>query len=192
MGNHLHKYSVFAHPDRGSFVAYFLGGVVPLLALGVLIERYVLSAVAVSDQFLAIGSFWVVCLFAAICFLSLSSFLMLRRLVNESLAKSQALAHYDPLTGLPNRRMFQERLEETLQRAQSRGSHVAVCFLDLDRFKRVNDTLGHNSGDGLLIQIAERLVGNVRLNDFVGRLDDDEPQLAVSRLGPRSPGSRIC
>lgn len=84
------------------------------------------------------------------------------------------LAHKDALTGLHNRASFQERLQEMLARAKRTGSEVAVLCLDLDRFKAVNDTLGHPVGDALLRKVAERLQGTVREGDVVARLGGDE------------------
>ena len=84
------------------------------------------------------------------------------------------LAQKDALTGLQNRASFQERLQETLARAKRTGSQVAVLCLDLDRFKAVNDTLGHPVGDALLRKVAERLQSTVREGDVVARLGGDE------------------
>ena len=100
------------------------------------------------------------------------------------------LAHYDHLTDLPNRAYFTQALERTLEHAQ--GSHwlVGVLFIDLDRFKAVNDTLGHAAGDALLQQVADRLLKCVRARDVVGRLGGDEYALLLPALEqPEHAGS---
>ncbi len=84
------------------------------------------------------------------------------------------LARYDSLTGLPNRNMFLGELDRTIARAARQGSEFAVCFIDLDRFKTINDTLGHDAGDELLKVMAERLRTAVRKSDLVARLGGDE------------------
>ena len=84
------------------------------------------------------------------------------------------LAFYDPLTGLSNRRLFKNRLEKAVKSVQRSNTSIALLFLDLDQFKRVNDTLGHDVGDSLLKEIANRLDQNVRENDTVSRIGGDE------------------
>jgi diguanylate cyclase (GGDEF)-like protein/PAS domain S-box-containing protein len=86
----------------------------------------------------------------------------------------QHLAHYDALTGLPNRTLFYDTLKKSLLRGSHEKWQLAVMFLDVDHFKNVNDTLGHAVGDKLLADLANRLVGCVRLRDTVGRLGGDE------------------
>ncbi len=86
----------------------------------------------------------------------------------------QHLAHFDPLTKLPNRLLFRDRLQRALVAADRRKSMVALMLLDLDRFKNINDTLGHGAGDKLLIQVSERLAKSVRQSDTVARLGGDE------------------
>ena len=83
-------------------------------------------------------------------------------------------ANYDALTGLPNRRLFRDRLSEEVKRTQRHGSTLALLFIDLDRFKEVNDIHGHDVGDCLLIQAAERIQSSVRASDTVSRQGGDE------------------
>jgi diguanylate cyclase (GGDEF)-like protein len=106
----------------------------------------------------------------------------LRRSAEEA---AKRLAHYDTLTNLPNRALFLDRLAQELQRAQRSGSKVAVLLLDLDHFKEVNDTLGHDEGDRLLVQAGERVRGSVRQSDTVARLGGDEFVVILSDLGDR-------
>ncbi len=100
--------------------------------------------------------------------------------IGQFMARKQAeerirhLANYDELTGLPNRSMFQERLHHALAQAQRHARPLAVLFIDLDRFKNINDTLGHEAGDRVLREVAERLRACLRDSDTVGRLGGDE------------------
>lgn len=84
------------------------------------------------------------------------------------------LASYDTLTGLPNRRLFRDRLEQAIRQASRHPQHLALLYLDLDNFKRVNDSLGHDVGDILLCEVAKRLSNCVRKEDTVARLGGDE------------------
>jgi len=92
------------------------------------------------------------------------------------------LAHYDALTDLPNRLLFQDRCEHAIDKASRDRSHMAVLFLDLDGFKDINDTLGHPIGDKVLKVIAERLAATTRREDTVARLGGDEFTMVVEEL----------
>lgn len=92
-------------------------------------------------------------------------------------------AYHDVLTGLPNRALFMERLQRSLDRAKDRQDYLfAVLFLDVDRFKVVNDSLGHQVGDQLLVAIARRLEGSLRPGDMVARLGGDEFAIVLDHL----------
>jgi diguanylate cyclase (GGDEF)-like protein/PAS domain S-box-containing protein len=86
----------------------------------------------------------------------------------------ERIAHHDPLTGLPNRALLGERLREAIERDRQAGACSAVCYLDLDGFKAVNDRFGHPAGDRVLVEIAGRLEASVRAGDTVARLGGDE------------------
>lgn len=92
------------------------------------------------------------------------------------------LAHYDPLTGLPNRTQFTERLKWTIEVAHRDNQQAALMFLDLDRFKLINDTLGHQAGDQLLIEFAKRMTDSVREVDTVSRLAGDEFTIILNHI----------
>jgi diguanylate cyclase (GGDEF)-like protein/PAS domain S-box-containing protein len=102
--------------------------------------------------------------------------LLLRDITEQKRAEGQLdrMAHYDMLTKLPNRRLLHDRLQQAIAQARRRKTTVALLFLDLDRFKQVNDTLGHDVGDLLLAEAASRLVGCVREADTVSRQAGDE------------------
>ncbi len=97
------------------------------------------------------------------------------------------LAYHDSLTGLPNRTWLREELDRALARAVRHGRVLAVMFLDIDHFKRINDTLGHSVGDQLLSGVADRLRHGLRRDDMLARTFDD-PDVALSRLG----GDEFC
>ncbi len=92
----------------------------------------------------------------------------------DAVAEIHRLAYYDPLTHLPNRRMLQDRLGQELAAVTRKRVHGAILFLDLDNFKSLNDTRGHDAGDQLLVEVARRLRAAVREGDIVGRLGGDE------------------
>jgi predicted signal transduction protein with EAL and GGDEF domain/FixJ family two-component response regulator len=97
--------------------------------------------------------------------------------------KIRRLAYFDPLTGMPNRLHFIERVDRELLRARRENRQLALLFLDLDGFKRINDTLGHSTGDFLLQSVAERLKEKLRASDIVERAGPDEFSLHFARLG---------
>lgn len=93
------------------------------------------------------------------------------------------LAYFDSLTGLPNRVLFKDRVTQALAHAARYKAKLAILFLDLDRFKVINDTLGHNIGDLLLKSVADRLADSVRHSDSVGRHAESESLTSLARLG---------
>jgi len=107
-------------------------------------------------------------------------------------AQIARLAHYDPLTDLPNRVLFQKDLSEALARRARAGGHLAVHFIDLDRFKTVNDTLGHPLGDDLLRIAAQRLRACVRDGDTVARLGGDEFAVVQNGLTDLTGATRLA
>ncbi|MBI3608268.1 MAG: EAL domain-containing protein [Nitrospirae bacterium] len=106
----------------------------------------------------------------------------LKDYAQESEQRFRHMAYYDPLTGLPNRTLFCDRLSQVLARARWRGTPIAVLFIDLDRFKLINDGLGHDVGDRLLRAVAERLAASVHDGDTVARLGGDEFTVLLPEL----------
>lgn len=108
--------------------------------------------------------------------------------IGQFMARRQAeervrhLAHYDELTGLPNRSMFNQRLAHALAQARRNDKPLAILFIDLDRFKNINDTLGHDAGDRVLKEVAERLRSCLRESDTAGRLGGDEFVVLIEEL----------
>lgn len=92
------------------------------------------------------------------------------------------LSEHDPLTNLMNRRAFDKQLENAMIKANRSGCKLALLFIDLDEFKQINDTYGHDAGDLVLVRIAQRLEGNIRESDFVGRLGGDEFVICLDLL----------
>jgi GGDEF domain-containing protein len=117
---------------------------------------------------------------------AISHFVATGKDVTERIAaerRLEYLANYDALTGLPNRSLLHDRLAQAIQRAHRLGKGVAVQFVDLDRFKLINDTLGHNAGDRVLIEAASRLRQCLRATDTVARLGGDEFILIQEGVG---------
>ncbi|MBN1773248.1 MAG: EAL domain-containing protein [Deltaproteobacteria bacterium] len=96
----------------------------------------------------------------------------------------ERLAYYDPVTGLPNRILFHDRLVQSIKRSRRYGRSLAVLFLDLDGFKRVNDTMGHGVGDRVLAEVGRRVAGVLRATDTVSRLGGDEFAVLLPDVTP--------
>jgi diguanylate cyclase (GGDEF)-like protein len=103
-----------------------------------------------------------------------------RKLTESRIAR---LAYFDGLTGLPNRESFQDRLRSEISRAEREGRRLAILFMDLDGFKSINDTLGHETGDLVLREAADRLRNVIRLSDLISRVDVDNADTQLARLG---------
>lgn len=94
----------------------------------------------------------------------------------------ELMAHYDPLTRLPNRTLFADRLLQAIARSRREKSLLAICFLDLDGFKPINDQFGHEAGDQILVEVANRIKNSIREEDTVSRHGGDEFALLMSNL----------
>src|SRR5262249_49357149 len=120
------------------------------------------------------------------------------RVIEDISARKQAeeelrrLAHHDSLTELPNRGLFHERLAHALAQARRSSKLLAVMFLDVDRFKLVNDTFGHAIGDLLLRQVAHRLTGCVRASDTVSRISGDEFGILIADMERPSDAQQVA
>ncbi|MDP5291130.1 EAL domain-containing protein [Oceanimonas sp. CHS3-5] len=112
--------------------------------------------------------------------------------IRENEDKVRRLAYYDPLTGLPNRRLLEDRLELAIRHANRSKQHLAVIFLDLDHFKQVNDTLGHAAGDELLLDVSRRIRARLREDDTLARLGGDEFIVLLPELNETDEASRVA
>ncbi|HEY3327797.1 MAG TPA: EAL domain-containing protein [Novimethylophilus sp.] len=101
-------------------------------------------------------------------------------------------ANFDPLTNLPNRRLFNDRLDQEIKKSNRAGQPLALLLIDLDRFKEINDTLGHGMGDMLLMQAAQRLRGCVRETDTIARLGGDEFAVILGELNDLGSVERVA
>lgn len=106
--------------------------------------------------------------------------------------KIQHLAYHDALTDLPNRALMQDRIGNAVTRADRAGHKFAVMFIDIDNFKNINDTLGHDVGDDLLRSLAHRLTSSVRANDSIGRQGGDEFIVLLDELKSQEGASRVA
>ncbi|WP_372591616.1 EAL domain-containing protein [Guyparkeria sp.] len=113
-----------------------------------------------------------------------------RQKENES--KLDFLAHHDPLTGLPNRLLLVARLEQMIEVGRRRGENVALLMIDLDRFKDVNDSLGHVAGDQLLVKVSERLKARFDEADTIARLGGDEFAMALSGIDSAEQAGEVA
>jgi len=117
---------------------------------------------------------------------------MILILLEDQIEHNKYLALHDELTGLPNRRLFQDRLANTIERARRTGSQAALLLVDLDRFKLVNDTVGHHIGDELLKHIGRLFVGRVRRTDTVARTGGDEFSVVLEEPMNRADAMRVA
>lgn len=112
-----------------------------------------------------------------------------RKMSEEQL---QRLAHHDALTGLPNRILFNDRLEQAVREARRNKNKVAVLFLDLDHFKTVNDTYGHQTGDSLLMEVTTRIQKRLREEDTVARLGGDEFTIVLKNIQSSDQAAQVA
>lgn len=113
---------------------------------------------------------------------------MQKQAIEESKKRTEYLARHDPLTELPNRRFFMEFLSASITNATESEGSVCLLYIDLDRFKEVNDRLGHDAGDEVLMKVAKRLRDNVRDSDMVARLGGDEFAVILNGKAPSVGG----
>lgn len=118
--------------------------------------------------------------------------LRIEKELRDSQRRLYRLAHHDTLTGLPNRLLFRDRLTQAISKAERNRTGVAVLFLDLDRFKQINDTLGHDVGDDLLIEVADRLQRQCRQSDTVARIGGDEFVFVLEDVASRQDAALVA
>ena len=150
-----------------------------------------------TSRFELFSSIWPIALTSAVAVILVMSFLYksLVDLVDELEAREASAQHqalHDQLTGLANRALLEDRLSQALTRYRRSGEQVALLMLDLDRFKQVNDTLGHNAGDKLVAEVGDRLRSLLRETDTVARIGGDE--FAIVQVSPKGEADvrRLC
>jgi diguanylate cyclase (GGDEF)-like protein/PAS domain S-box-containing protein len=121
-------------------------------------------------------------------FVSVKEDISSRKLAESTIRQ---LAYYDSLTGLPNRRLFRDRLEQAAEAAQRTGAAVAVCHIDIDRLKNVNDVFGHAAGDAVIREAAQRIGGALRRGDTLSRMEGDEFAVILSEVRKTEEAARI-
>ena len=112
--------------------------------------------------------------------------------LQQSEQRFRHLAHHDPLTGLPNRTLLQDQFARALGRARRSNNNLAILFIDLDRFKTINDSLGHSAGDALLREVADRIRLTVREFDTVARMGGDEFVILLTDLAEPADAGRVA
>ena len=122
-------------------------------------------------------------------FISVVEDISRRKSAEEALLR---MANHDALTGLPNRVLLQDRLAQAIVHAHRAGTQVAVMFIDLDRFKHVNDSLGHDAGDKMIVEIARRLATSLRESDTVARQGGDEFVVVLPDLAGESDAAKVA
>lgn len=186
------KEEVFARSISGlSFATYSTGVSVPNGTWKLTMSR-VSSGVKIFLISGTIGSFFTALI---ISMLSLRIFRephRLKSVVEEKTKELEYFAFHDPLTGLANRQRLRESLERQIQEMKAKDKYLTVMYVDLDDFKRVNDTMGHEAGDRLLQIVAKRIKGSVRNNDMVARLGGDEFAILLADLDGRDDAVTIA
>jgi diguanylate cyclase (GGDEF)-like protein/PAS domain S-box-containing protein len=110
----------------------------------------------------------------------------------EAAERMRHMAHYDTLTGLPNRALFSDRLQQAIAMASRYKKRMAIMFIDLDKFKEINDTMGHKVGDLLLLEAAKRMQGCVRVSDTVARIGGDEFIVLLQDIETREDAQMVA
>ena len=150
-------------------------------------QRVSLAASSKAREDHKVARLWIYLLSAAALLVGLFVATVVFYFATRISREREQLATHDTLTGLPNRMLFMDRLEQSLIRAKRHKTLVGVMFIDLDRFKRVNDTLGHASGDLLICEVAKRLQEMVRADDIVARLGGDEFVVVINDVVALNP-----